>query len=37
MWMILNKSEKPDNYIICTEDWTSIKEFAEESFKEAGF
>lgn len=35
MWMMLNH-EKPGDYVVCTGETHSVKEFAEEAFKYAG-
>ena len=36
-WMLMNKQEKPIDYIIATKDSVTVKEFADRAFREAGY
>jgi len=36
-WMMLNKLDEPKDYVISTQQSITIKEWAELSFREAGF
>lgn len=37
MWMMLNKLEKPDDYVLATGEVRSVREFCEHAFAHAGY
>jgi len=36
-WLLVNKQQAPNDYIIATKDSVTVKEFAEKCFREVGF
>lgn len=37
MWMMLNKTDEADEFIICTEKNAQIRDWVEQTFREAGY